>query len=298
MSMLGTRVERKEDPELLTVGGTYVDDVECEGALVAVFVRSTMAHADITAIHVDEAQDMPGVVGVFTAADLELSADPPRMPMLNQQMLRSPLAADRVRYVGDPYAVVVAESQTKAIDAAELVYADYAPLDPLLDTAESARNNRLMFPEAETNTVFAIPSGPQDGQDPFAGCEVTVELAFANPRMTAAPIEPRAALASWDPGTQRLTYWACTQFPHQTRDTLSAFCGLEPSQVHVITPDVGGGFGAKNAQYVEDFVVARLTCRLERPVRWAETRSESMTGFTHARAISYSARLGGTLPAT
>ena len=83
MSMIGTRVERKEDPELLTVGGTYVDDIECEGALVAVFVRSTMAHADITAINVEEAQEMPGVVGVFTATDLELSADPPRMPMLN-----------------------------------------------------------------------------------------------------------------------------------------------------------------------------------------------------------------------
>ena len=155
-------------------------------------------------------------------------------------MLRSPLTADRVRYVGEPFAVVVAESQSQATDAAELVYADYAPLDPLLDTAESALNERLLFPEAETNTVFAIPSGPQNGQDPFADCEVTVELAFCNPRMTAAPIEPRAAVASWDAGTQRLTYWACTQFPHQTRDTMSAFCGLEPSQVHVITPDVGG----------------------------------------------------------
>ena len=294
MSMLGTRVERKEDPDLLTVGGTYVDDVECEGALHAVFVRSTMAHADIAAIHLDEARQMPGVVGAFVAADLGLSADPPRMPMLNQQMLRSPLAAERVRYVGDPYAVVVAESLAQATDAAELVYADYEPLDPLLDTAEAARGDRLLFPEAETNTVFAIPPGPQDGQDPFADCEVVVELAFDNPRMTAAPIETRTALASWDADTQRLTYWACTQFPHQTRDTISAFCGLEPSQVHVITPDVGGGFGAKNAQYVEDFVVARLACRLERPVRWAETRSEAMVGFTHARAISYAARLGGT----
>ena len=294
MSMLGTRVERKEDPELLTVGGTYVDDIECEGALHAVFVRSTMAHADITAIQLDEAQQMPGVVGAFTAADLELSADPPRMPMLNQQMLRSPLATDRVRYVGEPYAVVVAESQSQATDAAELVYADYEPLDALLDTAEAALNDRLLFPEAETNTVFAIPPSPQNGQDPFADCEVVVELAFHNPRMTAAPIEPRTALASWDASAQRLTYWACTQFPHQTRDTMSAFCELEPSQVHVITPDVGGGFGAKNAQYIEDFVVARLTCRLERPVRWAETRSEAMVGFTHARAISYSARLGGT----
>ena len=292
MSMIGTRVVRKEDPAYLTVGGTYVDDVDCPGALHAVFVRSVMAHADITAIHTADAAEMSGVVGVYTAADLELSADPPSMPVLNQQMLRSPLAIDRVRYVGDPYAVVVAESRYAAIDAAELVYADYEPLDAVVDTFEAAGNEKLLFPEAGTNTVFAIPGGDEDGL--FDDCEVTVELAFDNPRLSGAPIEPRAALASWDPAAQRLTYWACTQFPHRSRDVLAGFCGLEQDQVHVITPDVGGGFGTKNANYVEDFVVARLTCRLERPVRWAETRSESMLGLAHGRAISYVARLGGT----
>ena len=292
MSMIGTRVVRKEDPAYLTVGGTYVDDVDCPGALHAVFVRSVMAHADVTAIHTAEAAEMPGVVGVFTAADLELSADPPSMPMLNQQMLRSPLATDRVRYVGEPFAVVVAESREAAVDAAESVYADYEPLDAVVSAAEAAGNGNLLFPEAGTNTVFAIPGGDPDGL--FDDCEVTVELAFDNPRLTGAPIEPRGALASWDPDAQRLTYWACTQFPHRSRDVLAEFCGLELDQVHVITPDVGGGFGTKNANYVEDFVVARLTCRLERPVRWAETRSECMLGLSHARAISYAARLGGT----
>lgn len=292
MSMIGTRVVRKEDPAYLTVGGTYVDDVECPGALHAVFVRSVMAHADITDIHTAEAAEMPGVVGVYTAADLELSADPPSMPVLNQQMLRSPLATDRVRYVGDPFAVVVAESRHAATDAAELVYADYEPLDAVIDTAEAAGNDKLLFPDAGTNTVFAIPRGDEEGL--FDDCEVTVELAFDNPRLNGAPIEPRAALASWDPAEQRLTYWACTQFPHRSRDVLAGFCGLEQDQVHVITPDVGGGFGTKNANYVEDFVVARLTCRLERPVRWTETRSESMLGLAHGRAISYVARLGGS----
>ncbi|WP_419943962.1 xanthine dehydrogenase family protein molybdopterin-binding subunit [Candidatus Poriferisodalis sp.] len=292
MSMIGTRVVRKEDPAYLTVGGTYVDDVDCPGALHAVFVRSVMAHADITAIHTAEAAEMPGVVGVYTAADLELSADPPSMPMLNQQMLRSPLATDRVRYVGEPFAVALAESREAAVDAAELVYADYEPLDAVVSAAEAAGNGNLLFPEAGTNTVFAIPGGGPDGL--FDDCEVTVELAFDNPRLTGAPIEPRGALASWDPDAQRLTYWACTQFPHRSRDVLAEFCSLEQHQVHVITPDVGGGFGTKNANYVEDFVVARLTCRLGRPVRWAETRSECMLGLSHARAISYVARLGGT----
>ncbi len=291
MSMIGTRVVRKEDPAYLTLGGTYVDDVDCPGALHATFVRSVMAHAEITAIHTADAAQMPGVVGVYTAADLELSADPPAMPVLNQQMLRSPLAADRVRFVGDPFAVVVAESRSAAADAAELVYADYEPLDAVVDPAEAAEDDKLLFPEAGTNTVFAIP-GNEDGL--FDDCEVTVELAFGNPRLSGAPIEPRAALASWDPTAQRLTYWACTQFPHRSRDVLADHCGLSQDQVHVITPDVGGGFGTKNANYVEDFVVARLTCRLERPVRWTETRSECMIGLGHGRAISYVARLGGT----
>jgi carbon-monoxide dehydrogenase large subunit len=293
MSMIGTRVVRKEDPAYLTVGGTYVDDVECPGALHAVFVRSVMAHADIAAVHTAEAAQMPSVVGVYTAADLDLHADPPSMPVLNQQMLRSPLAAERVRFVGEPYAVVVAETRTAAYDAAEMVYADYTPLDALVDTAEAARGDNLLFPEAETNTVFAIPGG-EDDDGLFDDCEVTVELAFDNPRLSGAPIEPRAALASWDPESERLTYWACTQFPHRSRDVLAEHCGLSQDQVHVITPDVGGGFGTKNANYVEDFVVARLTCRLERPVRWTETRSECMIGLCHGRAISYVARIGGT----
>ncbi len=292
MSMIGTRVVRKEDPAYLTVGGTYVEDVECPDALHAVFVRSVMAHADITAVHTADAAVMPGVVGVYTAADLELTADPPSVPPLNQQMLRSPLATGRVRYVGDPYVVVVAASRHAAVDAAELVYADYEPLNVVTDTAAALGNEQLLFPEAGTNTVFAIPGGDADAL--FDDCEVVVELAFANPRLSGAPIEPRAAVASWDPVSQRLTYWACTQFPHRSRDGLAKFCGLEASQVHVITPDVGGGFGAKNANYVEDFVVARLACRLERPIRWTETRSESMLGLSHGRAISYKARLGGS----
>lgn len=291
MSMIGTRVNRKEDPAFLTIGGKYVDDLAPADALHAVFVRSTLAHADLTEVDTTDAAAAPGVVAVFTAADLGFEAKPPDMPMLNQQMLRSPLASERVRYVGEPIAVVLAESREAAFDAAELVYVDYEPLDPLLDPHEAAKDETLLFPDAGTNTAFALPSS---GEDLFAHCEVVVDLEMINPRLSVAPLEPRAGLASYSTETGRLTYWACTQFPHRSRDGLVGATGLEVDQVHVITPDVGGGFGGKNANYPEDFAIAKASVHLGRPVRWTETRTESMVGIAHARALSYTVRIGGS----
>lgn len=291
MSMIGTRVNRKEDPAFLTIGGKYVDDLAPADALHAVFVRSTLAHADLTEVDTTDAAAAPGVVAVFTAADLGFEAKPPDMPMLNQQMLRSPLASERVRYVGEPIAVVLAESREAAFDAAELVYVDYEPLDPLLDPHEAAKDETLLFPDAGTNTAFALPSS---GEDLFAHCEVVVDLEMVNPRLSVAPLEPRAGLASYSTETGRLTYWACTQFPHRSRDGLVGATGLEVDQVHVITPDVGGGFGGKNANYPEDFAIAKASVHLGRPVRWTETRTESMVGIAHARALSYTVRIGGS----
>lgn len=291
MSMIGTRVNRKEDPAFLTIGGKYVDDLAPADALHAVFVRSTLAHADLTEVDTTDAAAAPGVVAVFTAADLGFEAKPPDMPMLNQQMLRSPLASERVRYVGEPIAIVLAESREAAFDAAELVYVDYEPLDPLLDPHEAAKDETLLFPDAGTNTAFALPSS---GEDLFAHCEVVVDLEMVNPRLSVAPLEPRAGLASYSTETGRLTYWACTQFPHRSRDGLVGATGLEVDQVHVITPDVGGGFGGKNANYPEDFAIAKASVHLGRPVRWTETRTESMVGIAHARALSYTVRIGGS----
>ncbi|MGB1653868.1 MAG: xanthine dehydrogenase family protein molybdopterin-binding subunit [Acidimicrobiales bacterium] len=291
MSMIGTRVNRKEDPAYLTIGGKYVDDLAPADALHAVFVRSTLAHGDLTEVDTADAAAAPGVVGVFTAADLGFELEPPDMPMLNQQMVRSPLAVDRVRYVGEPIAVVLAETREAAFDAAELVVVDYEPLDPIVDPHEAAKDEQLLFPEAGTNTAFALPSS---GEDLFGACETVVDLEMVNPRLSVAPLEPRAGLASYSTETGRLTYWACTQFPHRTRDGLVGATGLEADQVHVITPDVGGGFGGKNANYPEDFVIAKASVQLGRPVRWAETRSESMVGIAHARALSYRVRIGGS----
>ena len=293
MSMLGTRVVRKEDPDLLTAGGRYVDDTPVAGALHAVFVRSQFAHGEITTIDADEAASMPGVVAVYTAADLGLEPTPPSMPMFNPAMTRTRLAAGRVRYVGEPVAVVVAESYVQAVDAAELVFADVDPLPAVVSVHDALADETLLHPDAGTNTVFAMPGS---GADVLAGCEVTVELSFRNHRLAPCPLEPRAAVATWDvvDGVERLTQWSCNQGAHAARDGLAAALGLDPEHVRVITPDVGGGFGAKNGTYPEDIVVAMAARRLGRPVRWAETRSESMLGLHHGRGQEITAAIGGS----
>lgn len=293
MSMLGTSVIRKEDPALLTVGGSYVADLPMPGALHAAFVRSQYAHGVVRSIDVSDAAAMPGVVAVYTAADLGIEPIKPGMPMFNSRMLRSRLAAGRVRFVGEPIAVVIATSHTEAVDAVGAVVVEIDPLPAVVDVHDALTDETLLFPDAGTNTVFAMPGS---GADVFEGCEVTVELAFRNQRMAPAPLETRAVISSWSTvdGVERLTQWSENQGAHGTRDGLSAALGVEKSQVRVITPDVGGGFGAKNGTYPEDVVVAMSARRLGRPVRWVETRSESMLGLVHGRGQEITATIGGT----
>jgi carbon-monoxide dehydrogenase large subunit len=295
VSILGTRVVRKEDNDLLTIGGKYVDDLAPPDAVHAVFVRAEMAHAIIGEIDSGEARAAPGVVGVFTAADLELSPRPPAMGMLNQSMVRTALAGDRVRYVGEPVAVVVADSLAEGVDAAAAVFVDYEPLPAVVSTADSLAGSTLLFPDADSNVVFQVPSGA--GDDFFDGCDVVVELDFRNQRLAPCPLEPRATVARWDAdaaGSTRLTQWSTTQGAHDTRDALARATGVDAAQVRVICPDVGGGFGAKSGAYPEDVVTALLARRLARPVRWAETRTESMLGLVHGRGCDFSAKIGGT----
>jgi carbon-monoxide dehydrogenase large subunit len=289
MSLLGTRVKRSEDPRLLQGLGRYVGDLAPADALHAVFVRSVEAHGTITGIDLDDARAVEGVVAVLTAADLGLSAEPPSMAFLNQDMLRARLATDRVRYVGEPVAVVLAESFAAAVDAAELVLVEIDRLPPMVDPEQALAGEVLLFPEAGTNVCFAIPPSPD--AEFFADCEVTVDLTFRNQRVSGAPIEPRTALARWDDG--QLTQWSSTQFPHMTRDALAEACGIEHDHIRVITPEVGGGFGAKNGSYPEDVVVALAARHLGRPVHWAETRTESMLNLVHGRGQIFTATLGG-----
>ncbi len=300
MSMIGTRVTRIEDPDLLTVGGMYVDDLAPADALHITFVRSMMPHATLTDVDVADAESHPDVVAVFTADLLGVEAMSPGFGMLNQAMTRSCLARDVVRYVGEPIAAVVSRTREGGVDAAEGVVIDYDELPLVLRPEDAlAEGSTVIFPEAGTNVVFQIPA-QQDEGDFIADAEITVELEFRNHRMAPAPLEPRAAVAKWEmiDGIDHLTQWSSTQGAHGTRDGLARACGIDPSQVRVICPDVGGGFGAKNGNYPEDQVCAHIARKLRKPVRWTETRSESMVGLVHGRATSFRCVLGGRADGT
>ena len=290
-SILGTRVLRTEDPKLLTIGGDYIGDLALEGAVHLQYVRSSVAHARLTDVDVTEARQAPGVLAVYTAADMDLAPAKPGMPFLNQKMRRPFLAIDTVRFVGDLIALVVAETKAQAVDAAELVVVDYEPLEPLLDLRASQTNTNLLHADAETNVVFAMPGAAAD--DTFADCEVVIEQVILNPRMAPAPLEPRTAAARWE-ADGRLTYWACGQGAHSAKDGLAKLFGLEKGMVRVITPDVGGGFGAKQGNTAEEFLTIWVARKLGRPAQWVETRTENLLGLVHGRGQVQTVKMGGT----
>jgi aerobic carbon-monoxide dehydrogenase large subunit len=299
VSILGTRVLRTEDPRFLTTGGVYTDDVvddRLAGACHVFFVRSPVAHARIAGIDTTAARDAAGVVAVFTGADVaELAPVSPPMPaLLNQHMAQRLLAVDRVRYVGEPVAVVVTEEHYQGEDAAELVDVDYEPLPAVVDFARAAEatGDAVLFPEAGTNVAATF--GDPDALDErlFDGCEVVVRQTIINQRVAPAPMETRAAAAVWgDDG--RLTSWIPNQGAQGTREDLATLLGVEQSQVRVITPDVGGAFGAKFGADPEHAVVAWVARRLGRPARWSETRYENLIAMTHGRAQQHAITIGG-----
>jgi len=291
-SPLGRPVPRIEDRPLLTGQGRYVADLGLTGAAEVVFVNSPIAHARIASVDVSAARAASGVLAVVTAADLGLEPMPP-MPMHDQRMVRPWLADGVVRYVGEPVVALVATEQALAVDAAELVEIDYDPLEAVVSPREAATDQVLLFPEAGTNTCARL----EGTEDPtlFDDCEVVVELSMTHPRLAACPIEARCAAAAWsdDGRGGRLTFWASTQAPHRLRANLAVALGLEPQRVRVVVGEVGGAFGAKNGSSREEVVVGWLARRLGRPLRWIETRSDSMVGMHHGRGLVQDVRLGG-----
>jgi aerobic carbon-monoxide dehydrogenase large subunit len=285
MSLLGQRVLRTEDPRMLTAGGTYVADVVhplLDGGAHVHFVRSTHCHARIVSVDGADALSAPGAVAVFTGADLDVGPMPPVLPRFDPLLSLPLLARDVVRYVGEPVAVVVAESAATAADAAELVVVEYEALPegtPLFA--------HLDGDVAETYAVGDDPDGL------FDGCDVVVSLVLTHPRMAACPLETRAAASAWD-DDGRLHHWLSVQAPHAVKMGLQAVFGLDPTMVHVIAPDVGGGFGPKFGNYPEDVVTAWVARRIGRAARWTETRSESMVALHHGRAQTQTVTLGGT----
>ncbi|MGI8792165.1 MAG: xanthine dehydrogenase family protein molybdopterin-binding subunit [Acidimicrobiales bacterium] len=289
MSILGNRVLRTEDPKFLTTGGTYVDDVAPDEAAHVTYVRSTVAHARITSIDTTDALAMPGVIAVITAADVDLEDKPPAMGMLNQEMKRPWLARDMVRFVGEPVAAVITEEHYQGEDAAETVFVDYEFLPAIIDPEAALTDDSLVHEGASTNVVWDIHAGKHEAD--FDACEVVISQRVLNQRVAPAPMEVRAAAAKWEDG--RLTQWATCQGAHPVRDALAATYGLDKGQVRVIAPDVGGGFGAKGSPYPEELFLGWLARRIDRPVRWVETRTESMLNMGHGRGQIQDLKIGG-----
>ncbi|MBW0105071.1 xanthine dehydrogenase family protein molybdopterin-binding subunit [Pseudonocardia sp. KRD291] len=294
MSILGTRVVRTEDPVFLTRGATYTDDLTDErltGALHLTLVRSPVAHATIASIDTSEALAAPGVVAVVTGADLDI--DPALLfPGANKAMTRPFLASERVRFVGEPVAAVLSEELYQGEDAADLVDVDYDPLPVVIDPLASANDETLLFPEAGTNTAAAYNHDEEPDAGFFDGCEVVVTRDLVNQRLAAAPLETRAASAFWE--GDRVTLYISNQNAQGGRDEIAGWLGLDKDKVHVILPDVGGGFGAKIGSDPEFGLVAWLSRRQGRPVRWNESRSENMTGMVQGRAQRQTVTIGGT----
>ena len=290
MSILGTRVMRTEDPRLLTEGGRYTADIHdpaLDGAVHATFVRTTVAHALVTAVDVAEARALPGVVDVVTGAEIDLR---PLPGMGNRDMARPLVAVDRVRFVGEPVAVVLSETPEQGADAAEWVVVDYDPLPAVVDPVSALDGEVVLFPDTGTNLVIEFGHEAADGEGPD-GCEVVVRQRIVNPRVAACPLEGRSSAVAWVDG--RLVQWCSTQNAHGLRLALASTYGLDEPDVRVVAPDVGGGFGAKIGGHPEDVVLGWLARRCGRPVRWTESRTENMTAMVHGRAQVHEIAIGG-----
>jgi aerobic carbon-monoxide dehydrogenase large subunit len=303
MSILGTRVIRTEDPRLLTAGGVYVDDLrtpELAGAARLTFVRSPVGHARITGIDAAAALSEPGVVAVLTVADMDDLAPPPpgnedggeAGPVPMGGVWGEPLLAiDTVRFVGEPVAVVITDGGYQGEDAADLVSVDYEPLPAVVGPLSGVADRSLLFPAAGTNTAVERDRDKFDDA-PFAACEVVVEQDIVNQRVACMPMESRATAAAYLGG--KLTVWHSSQNAQLCRLILCGVLGMSPDQIRVVVPDVGGGFGAKVGIDRDAIIVAWAARKTGRALRWAETRSENLTGMTQGRAQHHHVKIGGS----
>jgi carbon-monoxide dehydrogenase large subunit len=287
-SILGNAVLRKEDPAILEGRARYFDDLAADGLAHVVFVRSTIAHATIESVDVSEAREQPGVLAVYTADDLDL---PPvhAFVMLPPVLSRPPLARERVRFVGDIVAAVVAETRGQAVDAAELVVVDYEPLPVVVDAeAALAAEAPILFPEHGSNLAQEMDFG----SDPtiFDDADLVVSERILSQRLAPVPMEPNGILAS--PEGDGLRCEIPTQSAHGVHEPIATAVGLTPDRVRVVVPAMGGGFGAKNGLYPEFAIAAKAALLLDRPVKWTETRSENMVAMVHGRGQDQRVEMG------
>jgi carbon-monoxide dehydrogenase large subunit len=300
---VGKPIRRREDPRLLTGQGTYVGDLALPGMVHAAILRSPHAHARILRIDPAAAAAAPGVLFVATAADLGACARP--LPLLNPAPGLRPrmpvaLAADTVRYVGEPVAVVVAESRYAGEDALDLLRVDYEELPAVADAAEALEPGApLVHDDLDSNLAARTVQTIGDLEPAFRAADVVVRERLAIARGGGAMLESRGLVAAWDERSRRLEVWASTQAPHLIRRVLTQMLELPDRQVRVVVPEVGGGFGAKLVCYPEDVLIPWLARRLRRPIQWIEDRREDLLSTVQEREqyheVEVAGRRDGTL---
>ncbi len=289
----GQPIRRNEDPQLLTGRAQFVDDIHIPGILHAAFKRSDYAHARLRGIDVESARAMPGVIAVYTAAELGdfwqpsplLVPPPPAEHVIFNARTAGQLARDKVRFVGEPIAMVIAASRYLAEDAAEQIIVDYEPLDAVVGLEAALRDDApLVHEEVGSNMAAHVIQRKGEWERAKAAADLVIERRFWYDRGTAAPMETRGVVAQFDPLARRLTVWDSTQAPIPIRNGLAAMLGLSERQVQVIAPFVGGGFGPKVMMfYPEETLVPWAAMQLGRPVKWIEDRLENFYAMTQER---------------
>ena len=284
---VGQRVARKEDVRFITGRGEYVDDIVVPGTLHAAFARSDVARGTVVSVDTSGAAASPGVHAVLVAADLNHLVLDSRMDQelgMPQARLFRLLADGDVRSVGEPVAMVIADSRYLAEDAVELIEIVIDPLPPLVDYERALDEDApIVHPELGTNATEFAPAGTPDLEDVLSSAPVVLTETFRQHRYTCVPMETRGMLASWDPFMEELTVWASTQGPHGVRSTLSRLLDHPESKIRVIMPDVGGAFGLKMFPLREEMAVVLATRHLGRPVKWIEDRHEHLMAGPHSR---------------
>ncbi|MDH3402416.1 MAG: xanthine dehydrogenase family protein molybdopterin-binding subunit [Acidobacteriota bacterium] len=302
--LVGARVRRNEDPRLLTGRALFVDDVRRPGMLHVAFLRSPFAHARVKAVDVAAAREAPGVHAVYTAADLGdywqpgplLVPPPPVAGATFHQRTQVPLVKDKIRHLGEPVAMIVADSRALAEDAADLVLLDCEPLPAVVDLEEAlAPGAPLVHDDLESNVAAHVPQRKGDYAAARARADVVLARRFDYDRGASAAIENRGVVAEWDRLSERLTVWDTTQAPIPIRNGLAGMLGLSESQVRVVAPFIGGGFGPKIMMfYPEEVLIPWAAMRLGKPLKWIEDRAENFVATTQERGQIHHAEIALT----
>jgi carbon-monoxide dehydrogenase large subunit len=293
--LVGKSLKRKEDQRFMVGSSKFVDDIKLPGMLHAYVVRSPYAHSKIDSIDIQKALKYPGVYYVYTSADIEGKVGTLPTATLSgnhKPVPRPPLAKDMVNYVGEPVAFVVAENRYIAEDAAEMVEVSYTTLDSITDPDIAIRpESSPLHQGLESNVGNYLIKEGGNVDEAFKSADKIVRVDIVNQRVAPSPMEPRAIVASYDPGTNFLTAWMGNQQPFETRVALAETLHIDENRIRVVAPDVGGAFGAKCYLYSEDVMSCFASMDSKRPVKWIETRSENLSTMVHGRGQNQSAEV-------